>query len=158
MCTPEKEWGTKDTEVWAIVQAGETRGDTGSIPGQANGARESAWSESALASLWHTGTVLSPSFTYMPGLDTEQGHGVANGNPDRLRDQLEVRCVANMLGAEMRLTQALRELQRCYRTSMSVPLKVSSASRVETGFPFTSMAVLYHRPEAWWKDVDSERR
>jgi hypothetical protein len=62
-----------------------------------------------------------------PGLDVEQGHGLAYGSADGLRDQ--VCCVTNMLGAEMRLTRALREQRKCYRTSMSVPSTVSSASR-----------------------------
>ena len=57
--------GHKDTEDWAIVQAGDTKGDTGSIPGQANGAAgisksPSFWYESVLAPLWYTD--LSPSF------------------------------------------------------------------------------------------------
>ena len=55
------------------------------------------------------------------------GGNKAYGNADRLWDQV---CrVSNMLGAGMRLTRALRKLKQCYRTSMSVPLKVSSASR-----------------------------
>ena len=57
---PEKEWVTKDTEDRTIAQAGDTKGDTVSIPGQANGAAgvsksPPVWSESVL-------TALSPSF------------------------------------------------------------------------------------------------
>ena len=39
----------------------------------------------------------------MPGLDTEQGDGLAGGNVDTLRNQM--RGVANMLGAEMRILE-----------------------------------------------------
>jgi hypothetical protein len=56
------------------------------------------------------------SLISMPGLDVEQGPGLAYGNVDRLRDQ--VCCVASMLRAEMRLirARALRELKQYYRT------------------------------------------
>lgn len=104
---PDKEWDTKNTEEWTTVRAGDTKGDTGSIPCQVNGAAgisksPSVWSESVLASPWHT--VLFPRPCAPPG--REPRHNLAYGNADRLRDQ--VYCVANMLDAEMRLARALR--------------------------------------------------
>ncbi|KAN0112113.1 hypothetical protein V8E52_007853 [Russula decolorans] len=83
-----------------------------------------------------------PSVWSEPGRGTR--HSLAYGNADRLRDQ--VCCVANIPGAEMRLTQTLRELKQCYRTSMSMPLKVSST----LGQGFLLLRWLFFATEARW--------
>jgi hypothetical protein len=93
--------------------------------------------------LLHYGSQFTLPHSYgRPGRGTR--HSLAYGNADRLRDQ--VCCVANIPGAEMRLTQTLRELKQCYRTSMSMPLKVSST----LGQGFLLLRWLFFATEARW--------
>jgi hypothetical protein len=85
---------------------------------------ESARSESVLASLWHT--VLSPSFIFPAWTwNRDMAWRMAMSIDFGIKFAALPTCWARRL----RLTRALRELKQCCRTSMSVPLKVSSASR-----------------------------